>query len=119
MTAPAVAVLHAPGTNRDGDALVALERAGGAPSVVPIGRDLDGYPPWWCPAASPTATPSAPGPASPSTWPSPLAAFAAEGRPVLGICNGFQALVRAGLLPGRPVRPVRPSSRVAPTGSAP
>ena len=29
-----------------------------------------------------------------------LAAFVAAGRPVLGICNGFQALVRSGLLPG-------------------
>ena len=26
--------------------------------------------------------------------------FVAEGRPVMGICNGFQALVKAGLLPG-------------------
>lgn len=29
-----------------------------------------------------------------------LKAFANEGRPVLGICNGFQVLVEAGLLPG-------------------
>lgn len=29
-----------------------------------------------------------------------LAAFAAVGRPVLGICNGFQVLTEAGLLPG-------------------
>jgi phosphoribosylformylglycinamidine synthase len=29
-----------------------------------------------------------------------LAAFVAAGKPVIGICNGFQALVRAGLLPG-------------------
>jgi phosphoribosylformylglycinamidine synthase len=29
-----------------------------------------------------------------------LAAFAGSGRPLLGICNGFQVLVRAGLLPG-------------------
>lgn len=29
-----------------------------------------------------------------------LRAFAAEGRPVLGICNGFQVLVRLGILPG-------------------
>jgi phosphoribosylformylglycinamidine synthase I len=29
-----------------------------------------------------------------------LAAFAAEGGPVLGICNGFQILCEAGLLPG-------------------
>jgi phosphoribosylformylglycinamidine synthase len=29
-----------------------------------------------------------------------LAQFVKSGRPVLGICNGFQALVKAGLLPG-------------------
>jgi phosphoribosylformylglycinamidine synthase len=29
-----------------------------------------------------------------------LTGFIAAGRPVLGICNGFQALVRTGLLPG-------------------
>src|SRR6185436_9977060 len=29
-----------------------------------------------------------------------VSAFAAEGRPVLGICNGFQILCEAGLLPG-------------------
>jgi phosphoribosylformylglycinamidine synthase len=29
-----------------------------------------------------------------------LAHFVASGRPVLGICNGFQVLTRAGLLPG-------------------
>jgi phosphoribosylformylglycinamidine synthase len=29
-----------------------------------------------------------------------VAAFAAEGGPVLGICNGFQILCEAGLLPG-------------------
>ncbi|MBE3559695.1 MAG: phosphoribosylformylglycinamidine cyclo-ligase [Ktedonobacteraceae bacterium] len=30
----------------------------------------------------------------------PLRRFVEEGRPVLGICNGFQVLVRLGLLPG-------------------
>ena len=30
-----------------------------------------------------------------------LTAFIAAGRPVLGICNGFQALVKAGLLRGQ------------------
>ncbi len=29
-----------------------------------------------------------------------LAAFIADGRPVLGICNGFQVLIKAGILPG-------------------
>jgi phosphoribosylformylglycinamidine synthase subunit PurQ / glutaminase len=28
-----------------------------------------------------------------------LAAFVADGRPVIGICNGFQVLVKAGILP--------------------
>ncbi len=32
----------------------------------------------------------------------PLRRFVEEGRPVLGICNGFQVLVKAGLLPGLP-----------------
>jgi phosphoribosylformylglycinamidine synthase subunit PurQ / glutaminase len=30
----------------------------------------------------------------------PLQAFVAAGKPVIGICNGFQVLVKAGLLPG-------------------
>jgi phosphoribosylformylglycinamidine synthase len=29
-----------------------------------------------------------------------LAAFVESGRPVIGICNGFQALVKSGILPG-------------------
>jgi phosphoribosylformylglycinamidine synthase subunit PurQ / glutaminase len=33
-----------------------------------------------------------------------VAAFAADGRPVLGICNGFQVLLEAGLLPGAMLR---------------
>src|SRR5205085_2602375 len=41
-----------------------------------------------------------------------LRRFIDEGRPVLGICNGFQALVRAGLLPGR-------GQAVAPTMDGP
>jgi len=38
-----------------------------------------------------------------------LQQFIDEGRPILGICNGFQVLVRAGLLPSRA------TARVAPT----
>ncbi len=33
-----------------------------------------------------------------------VAAFAASGKPVLGICNGFQVLLEAGLLPGAMLR---------------
>jgi phosphoribosylformylglycinamidine synthase len=35
-----------------------------------------------------------------------VTAFAAEGGPVLGICNGFQVLVESGLLPGALLRNV-------------
>jgi phosphoribosylformylglycinamidine synthase len=35
-----------------------------------------------------------------------VAKFAAEGKPVLGICNGFQVLCEAGLLPGALLRNV-------------
>ena len=30
-----------------------------------------------------------------------LAAFVSAGKPIIGICNGFQVLVKTGLLPGR------------------
>lgn len=30
-----------------------------------------------------------------------IAAFVAAGKPVIGICNGFQALIKAGILPGQ------------------
>jgi phosphoribosylformylglycinamidine synthase I len=102
--APAVAVLHAPGTNRDGDALVALERAGAAPAVVPVGRDLAGYDAVVVPGGFSNGDALGAGARLGLDVAEPLAAFAAEGRPVLGICNGFQALVRAGLLPGPPDR---------------
>ena len=57
--------------------------------------------PWWCPAASPTATTCAPARSRGSRrrW-RPWRSFAAAGGPVLGICNGFQVLCEAGLLPG-------------------
>jgi len=34
----------------------------------------------------------------------PVARYAASGRPVIGICNGFQVLLEAGLLPGAMLR---------------
>ena len=57
--------------------------------------------PWSSPAGSPTATTCARGP-----WPASrpvmeaVASYAADGGPVVGICNGFQVLTEAGLLPG-------------------
>ena len=46
-------------------------------------------------------------------------AFAADGGPVLGICNGFQILCEAGLLPGRAApRTATSSSSAATSGCA-
>ena len=70
------------------------------------GRGQAGRPPAPrpCPVASPTATPWEPVDCSASTWsagsPTELAEARQRGMPIIGICNGFQALVRAGLLPG-------------------
>jgi len=40
-----------------------------------------------------------------------IGAFVAAGKPVIGICNGFQALVKSGILPGVPslAMPDRPA----------
>src|SRR5215216_6925791 len=37
-----------------------------------------------------------------SYFASEISAFIASGKPVIGICNGFQALVKSGILPGEP-----------------
>jgi len=42
-----------------------------------------------------------------------LERFVDDGRPVLGICNGFQLLVEAGFLPGFEGRPVYPEAALA------
>ena len=62
-------------------------------------------------AASRTATTFAPArsPASRRSMDA-VRAFASDGGPVLGICNGFQILCEARLLPGRP--PPEPAARV-------
>ena len=44
-----------------------------------------------------------------------LRRFIDEGRPVLGICNGFQVLVRAGLLPGHPTDAMGATDAIPPT----
>lgn len=108
-TPPRVLVLRAPGTNCDEETAFAWERAGAAPETWHVRRLLD----------NPAALKSfqiltIPGgfsygddlgagrifAARLGAIGEALTAFRDGGGLLLGICNGFQVLVRAGLLPG-------------------
>ncbi len=109
-TPPRVLILHASGTNRDREAALACELAGGAPEIVHVNQLIGGarslldYHLLVVPGGFSYGDDLGAG----TLWALDLrqrfgedvARFVAEGRPVLGICNGFQALVKAGLLPG-------------------
>ncbi|HEY9055062.1 MAG TPA: phosphoribosylformylglycinamidine synthase I [Rectinemataceae bacterium] len=111
---PKALILHAAGTNRDGDAAYALAAAGADPRIVHVkalkeDRKL----------FSDASILLVPGGFSyadalgagrlfaldmASYFREEIGAFVASGKPVIGICNGFQALVKAGILPGWPGR---------------
>jgi len=113
---PPVLVLHANGTNRDREAAWACELAGADPEIVHVKqllrgeRSLDAYRMLVLPGGFSHGDDLGAG----KLWAVTLRfslgeaveAFVASGRPVLGICNGFQALVKAGLLPGGELPPV-------------
>jgi phosphoribosylformylglycinamidine synthase I len=100
---PIVAVVRFPGSNDDGDAVLALEALGADARLV-----------WHAETELPAGTGAVvlPGGFSYGDYlrcgaiarfapvMSAVCEFAAAGRPVLGICNGFQILCEAGLLPG-------------------
>lgn len=105
---PRVAILHANGTNRDGDAALAVEQAGGLAEIVHLNqlrsgeRDLMDYGMVVVPGGFSYGDDLGAG----QLWAldfqhefqDTITRFAADGRPVLGICNGFQVLLKAGLL---------------------
>ncbi|MCS7250838.1 MAG: phosphoribosylformylglycinamidine synthase subunit PurL [Anaerolineae bacterium] len=107
---PRVLILQAPGTNRDGEAALACREAGGEPEIVPMTRLLRGerslldYAMLILPGGFSYGDDLGAGTLWAlelrHRWTEMLERFIASGRPVLGICNGFQALVKAGLLPG-------------------
>lgn len=103
-------ILRAPGINRDEDAAAAVELAGGQAERVHVNRVVEG-----AARLSDYALLIIPGGFSygdhlgagkllavdlAHRLGEQLRLFVDDGRPVLGICNGFQVLVKAGILPG-------------------
>jgi phosphoribosylformylglycinamidine synthase len=110
ITPPKVCILHAKGSNRDREAALACQLADGAPEVVYVSQVLAGekrlsdYQMLVIPGGFSYGDDLGAGVLWAMTLKhrlgDDLARFVADGRPVLGICNGFQVLVKAGLLPG-------------------
>lgn len=108
--APRVLILHTDGTNRDRDAALACELAGAIPEIVHMNQLFAGerrildYAMLVIPGGFSYGDDLGAG----RLWAvdlryrleNEMMAFISSGRPVLGICNGFQALVKAGFLPG-------------------
>lgn len=124
MTAPPVLIPHASGTNRDEEAAQAVRLAGGDPRIVHVNALREGRVDFTDHAAVLLPGGFSYGDALGAggrlalelrTWfADELNAVVDAGRPVLGICNGFQVLVKAGLLPG----PVGEARRVTLTENA-
>ena len=110
MSAPSALVIAGPGTNRDRDLALAFELAGAEPTIVLVNELIDD--PERLRSARMLAV------AGGFSYGDSLGAgrmlaldlmtgigdemreFVATGRPVIGICNGFQVLTRSKLLPG-------------------
>jgi phosphoribosylformylglycinamidine synthase len=107
---PKALILRAPGINRDKDVAFACELAGATPERVHVNQIAAGTV-----HLADYALIIIPGGFSygdhlgagkllavdlAHRLGEPLHRFVADGRPVIGICNGFQVLVKAGLLPG-------------------
>ncbi len=109
MSPAKVLILHAPGTNRDGDLADAVTRAGGEVVITPLSilRENNGnwrdYGMLALPGGFSYGDALGAGrlfALDLETWFSDfMQSFIDDGRPVIGICNGFQALVKAGFLP--------------------
>lgn len=105
-----ILVLHASGTNRDGEAQRAVELAGGCAEIVHVNQLRSGerafgdYGGLLLPGGFSYGDALGAGARLALDlqvyFHDQLHAFVDSGKPVLGICNGFQTLVKAGVLPG-------------------
>lgn len=111
MSKPQVLILHADGSNRDHEAAQAFEASGAAADIVHINqlrakeKRWDAYQLLVLPGGFTYADALGSG----KLWALDLNTyfneevhtFVESGKPVIGICNGFQALVKSGILPGQ------------------
>jgi phosphoribosylformylglycinamidine synthase subunit PurQ / glutaminase len=112
MPKPRVLVLRAPGTNCDEEAAFAWQRAGALAETWHVGRllespvGLDAFQVLTLPGGFSYGDDLGSGKILATRLGTvlgdPLRRFLDRGGLVLGICNGFQVLVKAGLLPGNP-----------------
>lgn len=110
MAKPRILILHVSGTNRDRDAALACELAGGDPEIVHVNQLRAGERRWAdydmlvLPGGFSYGDALGAGRLTALDlnvyFADEANAFVESGKPVIGICNGFQALVKAGILPG-------------------
>ena len=105
---PRALILHATGTNRDHDVALALELSGAIPEIRHLNQLRSGsswanYQMLVIPGGFSYADALGAGKLFAldlnSYFADQVGKFVADGKPVIGICNGFQALVKAGILP--------------------
>lgn len=110
MAKPRILILHVSGTNRDRDAALACEMAGGDPEIVHVNQLRAGERRWAdydmlvLPGGFSYGDALGAGRLTALDlnvyFADEARAFVESGKLVIGICNGFQAMVKAGILPG-------------------